>query len=173
MFYPVSARGVAERTPSFMYPQGTASSQMVLRGMDLLLECIASGVYVCNPPPTHTPATPPPRHSPTSGPPLGGGAGGLCMLHSCHIGGGRGAKKKQTASSGDAAHQSPLHPILLYIMSEGDGWLPVCVVDPLGMLDKSLRRPVAEYPLCRGRISSQRTSILSSWARVKLTALTA
>ncbi|XP_008821560.1 neurofascin isoform X7 [Nannospalax galili] len=39
-----SARGVAERTPSFMYPQGTSSSQMVLRGMDLLLECIASGV---------------------------------------------------------------------------------------------------------------------------------
>ncbi|KAM5201829.1 neurofascin isoform 15-T15 [Hipposideros larvatus] len=39
-----SARGVAERTPSFMYPQGTASSQMVLRGTDLLLECIASGV---------------------------------------------------------------------------------------------------------------------------------
>uniref|UniRef100_A0A2I2ZP62 Neurofascin n=2 Tax=Gorilla gorilla gorilla TaxID=9595 RepID=A0A2I2ZP62_GORGO len=39
-----SARGVAERTPSFMYPQGTTSSQMVLRGMDLLLECIASGV---------------------------------------------------------------------------------------------------------------------------------
>lgn len=40
----ISVRGVAERTPSFMYPQGTASSQMVLRGMDLLLECIASGV---------------------------------------------------------------------------------------------------------------------------------
>ncbi|XP_053461687.1 neurofascin isoform X20 [Nycticebus coucang] len=39
-----SARGVAERTPSFMYPQGTSSSQMVLRGTDLLLECIASGV---------------------------------------------------------------------------------------------------------------------------------
>nr|XP_021492042.1 neurofascin isoform X7 [Meriones unguiculatus]XP_021492043.1 neurofascin isoform X7 [Meriones unguiculatus] len=39
-----SARGVAESTPSFMYPQGTSSSQMVLRGMDLLLECIASGV---------------------------------------------------------------------------------------------------------------------------------
>ncbi|XP_045697340.1 neurofascin isoform X12 [Phyllostomus hastatus] len=39
-----SARGVAERTPTFMYPLGTASSQMVLRGMDLLLECIASGV---------------------------------------------------------------------------------------------------------------------------------
>jgi hypothetical protein len=46
LFCPVSARGVAERTPSFMYPQGTSSSQMVLRGMDLLLECIASGVYV-------------------------------------------------------------------------------------------------------------------------------
>ncbi|OWK08547.1 hypothetical protein Celaphus_00010729 [Cervus elaphus hippelaphus] len=41
---PLGTRGVAERTPSFMYPQGTASSQMVLRGMDLLLECIASGV---------------------------------------------------------------------------------------------------------------------------------
>nr|XP_048286686.1 neurofascin isoform X5 [Myodes glareolus] len=39
-----SARGVAERTPSFMYPQGTSSSKMVLRGMDLLLDCIASGV---------------------------------------------------------------------------------------------------------------------------------
>uniref|UniRef100_G3RFL4 Neurofascin n=1 Tax=Gorilla gorilla gorilla TaxID=9595 RepID=G3RFL4_GORGO len=40
----LTTRGVAERTPSFMYPQGTTSSQMVLRGMDLLLECIASGV---------------------------------------------------------------------------------------------------------------------------------
>uniref|UniRef100_G1P8G4 Neurofascin n=1 Tax=Myotis lucifugus TaxID=59463 RepID=G1P8G4_MYOLU len=40
----LTTRGVSERTPSFMYPQGTASSQMVLRGMDLLLECIASGV---------------------------------------------------------------------------------------------------------------------------------
>ncbi|XP_038304215.1 neurofascin isoform X16 [Canis lupus familiaris] len=40
----LTTRGVAERTPSFMYPQGTASSQMVLRGTDLLLECIASGV---------------------------------------------------------------------------------------------------------------------------------
>ncbi|XP_023103557.2 neurofascin isoform X17 [Felis catus] len=40
----LTTRGVAERTPSFMYPQGTASSQMVLRGMDLVLECIASGV---------------------------------------------------------------------------------------------------------------------------------
>ncbi|XP_074165037.1 neurofascin isoform X12 [Sminthopsis crassicaudata] len=40
----LTTRGVAERTPSFMYPLGTSSSQMVLRGMDLLLECIASGV---------------------------------------------------------------------------------------------------------------------------------
>ncbi|XP_035871442.1 neurofascin isoform X9 [Phyllostomus discolor] len=40
----LTTRGVAERTPTFMYPLGTASSQMVLRGMDLLLECIASGV---------------------------------------------------------------------------------------------------------------------------------
>uniref|UniRef100_A0A8C6VJ54 Neurofascin n=1 Tax=Naja naja TaxID=35670 RepID=A0A8C6VJ54_NAJNA len=39
-----SARGIAERQPSFMYPLGTSSSQMVLRGEDLLLECIASGV---------------------------------------------------------------------------------------------------------------------------------
>ncbi|XP_039558475.1 neurofascin isoform X23 [Passer montanus] len=38
------ARGISETTPSFMYPYGTSSSQMVLRGMDLLLECIASGV---------------------------------------------------------------------------------------------------------------------------------
>ncbi|XP_005348407.1 neurofascin isoform X8 [Microtus ochrogaster] len=40
----LTTRGVAERTPSFMYPQGTSSSKMVLRGMDLLLDCIASGV---------------------------------------------------------------------------------------------------------------------------------
>uniref|UniRef100_A0A8D0BLD8 Neurofascin n=1 Tax=Salvator merianae TaxID=96440 RepID=A0A8D0BLD8_SALMN len=39
-----SARGITERHPSFMYPIGTSSSQMVLRGEDLLLECIASGV---------------------------------------------------------------------------------------------------------------------------------
>ncbi|XP_067387798.1 neurofascin [Emydura macquarii macquarii] len=39
-----SARGVMETTPSFMYPYGTSSSQIVLRGVDLLLECIASGV---------------------------------------------------------------------------------------------------------------------------------
>nr|XP_010304288.1 PREDICTED: neurofascin [Balearica regulorum gibbericeps] len=40
----ISARGITETTPSFMYPYGTSSSQMVLRGVDLLLECIASGV---------------------------------------------------------------------------------------------------------------------------------
>ncbi|XP_074833374.1 neurofascin isoform X3 [Carettochelys insculpta] len=39
-----TTRGVMETTPSFMYPYGTSSSQIVLRGMDLLLECIASGV---------------------------------------------------------------------------------------------------------------------------------
>ncbi|XP_019402134.1 PREDICTED: neurofascin isoform X19 [Crocodylus porosus] len=39
-----TTRGVTETTPSFMYPYGTSSSQMVLRGVDLLLECIASGV---------------------------------------------------------------------------------------------------------------------------------
>ncbi|XP_010186104.1 PREDICTED: neurofascin, partial [Mesitornis unicolor] len=40
----ISARGITETTPSFMFPYGTSSSQMVLRGVDLLLECIASGV---------------------------------------------------------------------------------------------------------------------------------
>ncbi|KAJ6659836.1 hypothetical protein lerEdw1_018291 [Lerista edwardsae] len=40
----LTTRGVAERHPSFMYPTGSSSSQMVLRGEDLLLECIASGV---------------------------------------------------------------------------------------------------------------------------------
>uniref|UniRef100_A0A8C8AAQ7 Neurofascin n=1 Tax=Otus sunia TaxID=257818 RepID=A0A8C8AAQ7_9STRI len=47
LFFPlllISARGITETTPSFMYPYGTSSSQMVLRGVDLLLECIASGV---------------------------------------------------------------------------------------------------------------------------------
>ncbi|XP_069489231.1 neurofascin isoform X9 [Ambystoma mexicanum] len=39
-----SARGVVEKTPAFMVPSGTSSSKMVLRGEDLLLECIASGV---------------------------------------------------------------------------------------------------------------------------------
>ncbi|XP_042318286.1 neurofascin isoform X18 [Sceloporus undulatus] len=40
----LTTRGITERHPSFMYPIGTLSSQMVLRGEDLLLECIASGV---------------------------------------------------------------------------------------------------------------------------------
>ncbi|KAM6370318.1 neurofascin isoform 6-T8 [Pluvialis apricaria] len=39
-----TTRGITETTPSFMYPYGTSSNQMVLRGVDLLLECIASGV---------------------------------------------------------------------------------------------------------------------------------
>ncbi|XP_054032227.1 neurofascin isoform X12 [Dryobates pubescens] len=39
-----TTRGISETTPSFMFPYGTSSSQMVLRGVDLLLECIASGV---------------------------------------------------------------------------------------------------------------------------------
>lgn len=38
--------------------------------------------------------------------------------------------------------------------------LPVCVLDRLVTLDKSLRRPAAEHPLCIGGISSQRTCIL-------------
>nr|XP_028590128.1 neurofascin isoform X27 [Podarcis muralis] len=40
----MTTRGITERHPSFMYPIGTSSNQMVLRGEDLLLECIASGV---------------------------------------------------------------------------------------------------------------------------------
>ncbi|XP_063308258.1 neurofascin isoform X2 [Pelobates fuscus] len=38
------ARGVPERTPTFLLPTGTSSSKLVLRDEDLLLECIASGV---------------------------------------------------------------------------------------------------------------------------------
>lgn len=71
------------------------------------------GVCLQPSPHTHTPATPPPpTPQPHFWPPSRRRGWGLCTLHSCHIGGGRGAKKKQTASSGDAAHQSPLHPIL-------------------------------------------------------------
>ncbi|XP_069489233.1 neurofascin isoform X11 [Ambystoma mexicanum] len=40
----LNTRGVVEKTPAFMVPSGTSSSKMVLRGEDLLLECIASGV---------------------------------------------------------------------------------------------------------------------------------
>ncbi|XP_029429711.1 neurofascin isoform X7 [Rhinatrema bivittatum] len=39
-----SAQGITEKIPSFMVPTGTSSSKMVLRGEDLLMECIASGV---------------------------------------------------------------------------------------------------------------------------------
>lgn len=59
-----------------MYPQGTASSQMVLRGMDLVLECIASGVYVQ--------LTPPPLATLRED-----AGGGLCTLCSCHGLGGK------------------------------------------------------------------------------------
>ncbi|XP_075709881.1 neurofascin isoform X12 [Rhinoderma darwinii] len=38
------ARGVPERTPTFLLPTGTSSTKLVLREEDLLLECIASGV---------------------------------------------------------------------------------------------------------------------------------
>ncbi|XP_041439744.1 neurofascin isoform X12 [Xenopus laevis] len=38
------ARGMPERTPTFLLPTGTSSSKLVLRDEDLLLECIASGV---------------------------------------------------------------------------------------------------------------------------------
>lgn len=40
----LTTRGVTERTPTFMVPSGTSSSKTVLRGEDLMLECIASGV---------------------------------------------------------------------------------------------------------------------------------
>ncbi|XP_036387188.1 neurofascin homolog (chicken) a isoform X16 [Megalops cyprinoides] len=39
-----TTRGVAETTPTFLAPSGTVSSKMVLRGEELLLECIAAGV---------------------------------------------------------------------------------------------------------------------------------
>ncbi|XP_035243802.1 neurofascin homolog (chicken) a isoform X15 [Anguilla anguilla] len=38
-----SGRGVAETTPTFLSPTGASSSKMVLRGEQLLLECIAAG----------------------------------------------------------------------------------------------------------------------------------
>ncbi|MGH0166955.1 UNVERIFIED_CONTAM: hypothetical protein FKN15_002919 [Acipenser sinensis] len=41
---PLDPRGVPEPAPAFLSPTGTASSKTVLRGEDLLLECIASGV---------------------------------------------------------------------------------------------------------------------------------
>ncbi|KAF7693318.1 hypothetical protein HF521_008634 [Silurus meridionalis] len=39
-----SARNIPESTPSFLSPSGISSSKMVLRGEELLLECIAAGV---------------------------------------------------------------------------------------------------------------------------------
>ncbi|XP_064162782.1 neurofascin homolog (chicken) a isoform X16 [Anguilla rostrata] len=38
-----TSRGVAETTPTFLSPTGASSSKMVLRGEQLLLECIAAG----------------------------------------------------------------------------------------------------------------------------------
>ncbi|XP_058230145.1 neurofascin homolog (chicken) a isoform X14 [Hemibagrus wyckioides] len=42
--YTYVARNIQESTPTFLSPSGTSSSKMVLRGEDLLLECIAAGV---------------------------------------------------------------------------------------------------------------------------------
>ncbi|XP_047665279.1 neurofascin homolog (chicken) a isoform X17 [Tachysurus fulvidraco] len=42
--YTFVARNIQESTPTFLSPSGITSSKMVLRGEDLLLECIASGV---------------------------------------------------------------------------------------------------------------------------------
>nr|XP_033773477.1 neurofascin isoform X2 [Geotrypetes seraphini] len=39
-----SAQGITEKIPSFMVPSGTSSRKVALRGEDLLMECIASGV---------------------------------------------------------------------------------------------------------------------------------
>ncbi|XP_058230149.1 neurofascin homolog (chicken) a isoform X18 [Hemibagrus wyckioides] len=39
-----TTRNIQESTPTFLSPSGTSSSKMVLRGEDLLLECIAAGV---------------------------------------------------------------------------------------------------------------------------------
>ncbi|XP_041051064.1 neurofascin homolog (chicken) a isoform X9 [Carcharodon carcharias] len=40
----MTTRPVTEQIPRFMSPAGTSSSRIILRGEDLLLECIASGV---------------------------------------------------------------------------------------------------------------------------------
>ncbi|XP_048878433.1 neurofascin homolog (chicken) a isoform X18 [Brienomyrus brachyistius] len=39
----LTTRGVAETTPTFLSPTGSSSSKMVLRGEELLLECIGAG----------------------------------------------------------------------------------------------------------------------------------
>ncbi|XP_067359893.1 neurofascin homolog (chicken) a isoform X5 [Channa argus] len=41
---PYGGRKVAESTPTFLSPSGSESSKMVLRGEELLLECIAAGL---------------------------------------------------------------------------------------------------------------------------------
>nr|XP_033773481.1 neurofascin isoform X4 [Geotrypetes seraphini] len=40
----LSTQGITEKIPSFMVPSGTSSRKVALRGEDLLMECIASGV---------------------------------------------------------------------------------------------------------------------------------
>ncbi|KAG2468076.1 NFASC protein, partial [Polypterus senegalus] len=40
----LTTRGITETTPTFLSPTGTSSSKTVLRGDELLLECIAAGV---------------------------------------------------------------------------------------------------------------------------------
>ncbi|XP_062843145.1 neurofascin homolog (chicken) a isoform X12 [Trichomycterus rosablanca] len=42
--YVYGARNIPETTPTFQSPSGTTSSKIVLRGEELLLECIAAGV---------------------------------------------------------------------------------------------------------------------------------
>ncbi|XP_030076414.1 neurofascin isoform X2 [Microcaecilia unicolor] len=40
----LTTQGITEKIPAFLVPSGTSSSKVVLRGEDLLMECIASGV---------------------------------------------------------------------------------------------------------------------------------
>lgn len=47
----LTGRKVTETTPTFLSPSGSDSSKMVLRGEELLLECIAAGLWA------HTHAT--------------------------------------------------------------------------------------------------------------------
>lgn len=116
LFHPVSARGVAERTPSFMYPQGTASSQMVLRGMDLLLECIASGVYVRFAP----------RLLPT---PQEDGLGDCACSVAATFCRGWGGREKQTAPNEDtASHGHPIPAIFLSQIMRREGSWASCIL---------------------------------------------
>jgi len=43
-FFFSTVRNVPETQPTFLSPKGIASSKIVLRGEQLLLECIAAGV---------------------------------------------------------------------------------------------------------------------------------